>query len=165
MEVIEQLDRWRNQYRAWKSRQRSLDSLDGYPFVENTRAPFTPARRALSMLNLALISSAGAYIDGTDPFDVSAPDGDFTFREIPSEIDLSDLRFSARGYDPTFVHQDPNVQIPLARLFQFESNRVIGQLNSAFWSFCGFIPDAARLANEMLPRLVERLKRYEVQAA
>ena len=117
------------------------------------------------MLNLALISSAGAYIDGTDPFDTSAPDGDFSFREIPSEIDLSDLRFAARGYELRFVQQDPNVQVPLARLTEFRANRVIGQLSSVFWSFCGFIPDAARLADKMLPKVVERLKRYEVQAA
>ena len=117
------------------------------------------------MLNLALISSAGAYIDGTDPFDSNASDGDFTFREIPSQIELSDLRFSARGYNSTFIQQDANVQVPLARLFEFESNRVIGQLNSTFWSFCGFIPDAARLTDELLPKLVERVKRYEVQAA
>jgi D-proline reductase (dithiol) PrdB len=165
MEVIERLDRWQEKYSTWKSEPGTLDNLNGYPFVENARAPFTPARRALPMLNLALISSAGAYIDGTDPFDISAPDGDFTFREIPSEIDPSDLRFSARGYDPKFVQQDGNVQVPLARLFEFESNRIIGQVNSAFWSFCGFIPDAARLASETLPKLVERLTRYEVQAA
>ena len=166
MEIIEHIDEWRKRYANWKVQHGAAGDVDkSYPFIENARAPFTPLRRSLSMLNLALISSAGAYIDGTDSFDASAPDGDFTFREIPSEIDLSDLCFAARGYDPTFVHQDPNVQIPLARLFEFESNRVIGQLNSAFWSFCGFIPDAARLANEMLPKLVERLKRYEVQAA
>jgi D-proline reductase (dithiol) PrdB len=58
-----------------------------------------------------------------------------------------------------------NVQIPLNRLSEFEANRIIGQLNSAFWSFCGFIPDAGRLVSEMLPKLVERLKRYEVQGA
>src|SRR5437016_3172338 len=112
--IIEQLNRWRERYASWKSKQRkgSLESLDGYPFVENTRAPFTPLRRSLSMLNLALISSAGAYIDGTDPFDTAAPDGDYTFREIPAEIDPSDLRFSARGYDPAFVQQDVNVQVP-----------------------------------------------------
>ena len=167
MEAIEQLDRWRDRYNAWK-RKTAKDPVDeighDYPLVKNTRAPFTPARRALSMVNLAVIVSAGAYIDGTDPFDVSAPDGDFTFREIPSQIDLSDLRFSARGYDPAFVQQDPNVQVPLARLSEFEANRVIGQLNPAFWSFCGFIPDAARLVNEMLPKLVDRLNHYEIQA-
>lgn len=166
MEIIEQINAWRQQYAAWKSKHRSgPESLDGYPFVENARAPFTPVRRALPMLNLALISSAGAYIEGTDPFDTNAPDGDYTFREIPTEIDPSDLRFSARGYDTAFIQQDVNVQIPLARLLEFEANRVIGQLNSAFWSFCGFIPDAAMLVDVTLPKLVDRLKHYEVQAA
>jgi len=165
VEVIEQLDSWHKQYGAWKAKPHPVDSIEHYPFVGNTRSPFTPLRRALPMLNLALISSAGAYIDGTDPFDTSAPDGDFSFREIPSEIDLSDLRFAARGYELRFVQQDPNVQVPLARLAEFRANRVIGQLSSVFWSFCGFIPDAARLADKMLPKVVERLKRYEVQAA
>jgi D-proline reductase (dithiol) PrdB len=167
MEIIEQLDRWQERYRAWRSKQPSgsTESISDYPFVENARSPFTPARRSLSMMNVALISSAGAYLDGTDPFDTNAPDGDFTFREMPTEIDLTDLRFSARGYDATFVQQDPNVQVPLARLFEFESNHIIGQLNQVFWSFCGFVPDAARLVSETLQQLVERLKRYEVQAA
>jgi len=167
MEIIEQLECWQERYGAWKLKQASgsTENISDYPFIENSRAPFTPARRSLSMLNLALISSAGAYIDGTDPFDTNAPDGDFTFRELPSEIDPGGLRFSARGYDSTFVQQDPNVQVPLARLFEFESNRVIGQLNQVFWSFCGFMPDAARLVTKMLPKLVERLTRYEVQAA
>lgn len=167
MDVIEQLNTWRDRYSAWKSKSRagSLENLDGYPFVENARAPFTPLRRSLSMLNLALISSAGAYIDGTDPFDISAPDGDSTLREIPTAIDPGDLLFSARGYDPASLRQDVNVELPLARLLEFESNRVIGQLNSAFWSFCGFIPDAALLVEETLPKLIDRLKHYEVQAA
>jgi D-proline reductase (dithiol) PrdB len=167
VETIEQLKDWRERYASWRSKQHSgsPDSLDGYPFVENARAPFTPLRRSLSMLNLALISSAGAYIDGTDPFDISAPDGDSTLREIPTAIDPGDLLFSARGYDPAAVRQDVNVELPLARLLEFESNRVIGQLNSAFWSFCGFIPDAARLVEETLPKLIDRLKHYEVQAA
>jgi len=130
VETIEQLKEWRKRYASWKSKQHSgsPDNLDGYPFVENARAPFTPLRRSLSMLNLALISSAGAYIDGTDPFDISAPDGDPTLREIPTAIDPGDLLFSARGYDPATVQQDINVELPLARLLEFESNRVIGQL-------------------------------------
>src|SRR5258706_894473 len=104
-------------------------------------------------------------MDGPDRFATSAPDGDCTFGEIPAEIDPSDLVFSARGYDPAFVQQDVNVQLPLARLLEFESNRVIGQLNSAFWSFCGFIPDASRLVEVTLPKLVDRLMHYEEQAA
>ena len=117
------------------------------------------------MLNLALISSAGAYTDGTAPFDISAPEGDLSFREIPSQIDAEDLRFCARGYDPSAVESDINSLLPLERLAEFENNGIIGQLNPVFWSCCGFIPNAARLVEEMIPALIERVRRYEVQAA
>src|SRR5206468_8854580 len=108
---------------------------------------------------------AGAYTDGTEPFDTSKPDGDISFREIPTQIDPHDLQFAGRGYDQTFIREDINAQVPLARLIEFEANRVIGQLNSAFWSFCGFIPDASLLVDVTLPKLVARLKHYDVQAA
>jgi D-proline reductase (dithiol) PrdB len=164
MDVIEQSDKWRRHYDSWRAKQ-SGDGLSGYPFVENAQAPFTPARRAITMINLALIVSAGAYIDGTDPFDTQSTDGDLNIREIPSDIKLSDLRFSARGYDPAMVQQDGNVQVPLERLFEFESNRIIGQVNSVFWSFCGHIPNAGKFVEEAVPYLVDRLQRYDVQAA
>lgn len=173
MEIIEHIAEWRKRYADWENRRGSTtaniaandDIGDSYPFVKNRRAPFSPARRALPMLNLALISSAGAYIDGTDPFDTSAPGGDLSFREIPAEIRAEELRFAGRGYNPAAVQSDINSLLPLGRLFEFESNGIIGQLNPVFWSCCGFIPDAARLAEEMAPRLVERVERYEVQAA
>jgi D-proline reductase (dithiol) PrdB len=169
MEIIENTAEWRKRYDGWRSNHEmaagNADLPKDYPFVKNKRAPFCPARRALPMLNLALISSAGAYIDGTAPFDSSAPAGDLSFREIPSQIEAGDLRFAARGYDPAAVQADRNSLLPLDRLFEFQNNGIIGQLNAVFWSCCGFIPDAAGVVSEMLPRLVERVKRYEVQAA
>ncbi|HYE64197.1 MAG TPA: glycine/sarcosine/betaine reductase selenoprotein B family protein, partial [Pyrinomonadaceae bacterium] len=170
MEIIERIEQWRERYNGWQ-RGRGASSTpredigDDYPLVENRHAPFRPLRRALPMLNLALITSAGAYIEGTQPFDVSAPGGDVNFREIPVEVEAEDLRFAARGYDPKDVELDANAQVPVARLLEFESNGIIGQLNPVFWSFCGFIPDAARLVELMLPPLLERVQRYEVQAA
>jgi hypothetical protein len=89
VEIIEHLEAWRRLYADWQKDRSSIaadDIGDAYPFVKNKRAPFSPARRALPMLNLALISSAGAYIDGTESFDTSSATGDFSFREIPSEI-------------------------------------------------------------------------------
>lgn len=167
--MIENLDEWRKRYAEWLKERRGIsgngDVGESYPFVVNRRAPFVPVRRALSMLSLALISSAGAYLDGTEPFDINSEGGDVNFREIPIEVGAEDLRFAARGYDPTAVRQDFNVQLPLARLCEFEANRIIGQLNPVFWSFCGFIPNAAQLVEKMLPRLTERVKRYDVQAA
>jgi D-proline reductase (dithiol) PrdB len=164
VEIIENIDEWRKQFAAWQPANRS-DPEEEYPFVKNRHAPFSQARRALPMLNLALISSAGAYLDGTAAFDENAPAGDLTFREIPTEIDAEDLRFVARGYDATAVQADINAQVPLARLLEFERNGIIGQLNPVFWSFCGSIPDAAGLVDKMLPALLDRVRRYEVQAA
>jgi D-proline reductase (dithiol) PrdB len=165
--MFDDLADWRQSYERWKyiNHDAARANLTDYPFVENKRAPFCPLKRALPLLNLALISSAGAYIDGTAPFDTEAEDGDLTFREIPSVIEAEDLRFCARGYDPKAIQEDINCQIPLTRLFEFESSNIIGQLNQVFWSLCGFIPDAAGLVEQTLPRLVERVKRYEAQAA
>ena len=166
-EILEKIEEWKRHFADWQNSRQSIagDIDESYPFVKNKHAPFLPARRALPMLNLALITSAGAYINGTGGFDTTASDGDLTFREIPTGIESEDLCFAARGYDPTAVQQDINCQLPLARLFEFESNGIVGQLNPVFWSFCGFIPNAARLVEEMLPSLVERVVRYEAQAA
>jgi len=163
VEIIEDIEGWRRRFADWKPG--AGDSLSDYPFVKNRRAPFMPARRALPMLNLALISSAGAYIDGTPAFDTSSANGDLTFREIPIEVEQSDLRFAARGYDPAAVQEDANSQLPIERLLEFEQNGIIGQLNPVYWSFAGFIPDAAKLVDELIPKLLERIRRYEVQAA
>lgn len=160
-ELIENLGEWSGRYSRWKAN----DDLRNYTFVENTYAPFTPARRALPMLNLALISTAGAYIDGTQAFDTTARDGDSSFREIPIEVEEEDLRYAARGYDPTAVRQDRNVQIPVDRLLEYQANGVIGTLNNVWWSLNGFIPNARLVAETVAPQIIERLKRYEAQAA
>lgn len=160
-EIVENIGNWSGRYSHW----RTNEDLKNYKFVENTHAPFTPARRALPMLNLALISSAGAYIDGTESFDINLRDGDASFREIPIEVEAEDLRYAARGYDPAAVQQDRNVQIPIERLLEYEANGVIGNLNNVWWSLNGFIPNARLVADQLAPKIVERLQRYEVQAA
>lgn len=159
--LIENIGEISGRYRNWRANEK----LTNYPFVENTYAPFAPMRRALPMLNLALISSAGAYIDGTEAFDVEAKDGDPSFREIPIEVEAEDLLYAARGYDAAAVRADRNSQIPIERLAEYEANGVIGQLNNVWWSLSGWIPNARLVAEELAPKIAERVARYEVQAA
>ena len=104
MEILENLADWRERYARWKLTNviRDGDVGPNYPWVENRHAPFVPARRALPMLNLALLTSAGAYIDGTEPFDTSVAGGDASFREIPIEITPEDLKW-ARAARPAAV--------------------------------------------------------------
>lgn len=161
MAIIEKTGEFSHRFAKWTPNE----NLTGYPFITNIHAPFTPVRRALPMLNLALISSAGAYIDGTDPFDLDARDGDLNFREIPVEVAASDLKYSAKGYDTASVRQDRNAQIPVDRLTEYQANAVIGKLNNVWWSLSSWIPNARRVADELAPKIAERLHRYEVQAA
>lgn len=161
MEIIENLPLFTKRFASWKGDEK----LAGYPFVENVHTPFTPVRRALPMMNLALISSAGAYIDGTDPFDIASRDGDLNYREMPVEIEAADLRYSAQGYDVGAVQKDRNSQIPIDRLREYEENAVIGKLNSAWWSLSSYIPNAQLVAEGLAPKLTERLARYEINAA
>lgn len=161
MELIENIAEFSGRFSRWNAN----DDLKGYPFVQNVHAPFTPLKRALPMLNLGLISSAGAFIDGTDPFDVASKDGDLSYREIPIEVEAVDIKYAAKGYDPAAVQQDRNVQIPLDRLMEYQANAVIGGLNSVWWSISSHIPNARRVAEELGPEIAARLHRYDVKVA
>lgn len=161
MLLIEKPGEFSNRFARW----RGGENLENYPFVENRHAPFTPMRRALPLLNLALISSAGAYIDGTEPFDIESRDGDPNFREIPVEVEAEDLRYAAKGYDPVAVLEDRNAQIPIDRLLEFEANAVIGRLNRVWWSLSSHIPNAVMVAEQIAPKIAERVSGYEAQAA
>ncbi len=161
LEVIEKQDEWTKRFGRWPVN----DALAQYPWVDNIHAPITPVRRALPMMNLALISSAGGHIDGMDAFDTTTKDGDLSYREIPVEVDAADMRYAAKGYDPKHVYEDRNCQVPIDRLLEYQANAVIGNLNNVWWSISSHIPNAARVADELGPGLAERLHRYEVQGA
>jgi len=161
MQLIENLDVFEGRFSRWKANE----NLSGYPWIENVRTPFTPVRRALPMLNLALISSAGAYVDGMDAFDTDSRDGDVCILELPIEVEAADMRYAAKGFDPASVQKDRNCQIPIDRLSEYASNAVIGRLNNVWWSLSSYVPNAARVAQEMVPNISERLHRYNVQAA
>jgi len=161
MQLIEKPGEFSNRFTNWKGGE----NLANYPFVENIHSPFTPLRRGLPMLNLALISAAGAYIDGTDPFDTDSRDGDMNLREIPITVDAEDIQYSAKGYDPAAVRQDRNSLVPVDRLQEYQANAVIGKLNDVWWSVSSYTPNARLVADELAPKVVERLTRYEVHAA
>jgi D-proline reductase (dithiol) PrdB len=161
MQIIEKSSEFSGRFSKWNGDER----LAGYPFVENVHAPFTPMRRSLPMLNLGLISSAGAYMTGAAPFDLESRDGDTGIREIPIEVEARDMSYAAKGYDPAAVIADRNAQIPIDRLLEYEANAVIGRLNNVWFSLSSYIPNARLVADEMAPKLAERLHRYEIQAA
>ncbi len=161
MELIEKTGDFTSRFSRWKAN----DELASYPWIENIHSTLTPVKRALPMMNLALVASAGAYIDGMASFDTDTRDGDLNYLEIPVEIEAADLRYAAKGYDSKAVREDRNSQIPIDRLLEYQANAVIGGLNNVWWSISCHIPNAARIAEELAPKIAERLHRYDVQAA
>ena len=161
MQIIERTGQFSDRFSRWNQNE----NLSSYPFIINERSSFTPLQRALPMLNLGLIASAGAFIDGTDPFDLESKDGDLHFREIPIEVAAEDLRYAAKGYDPKYVTEDRNAQVPVDRLREYAGNGVIGALNNVWWSVSPWIPNARLVADQLAPQLADRLHRYEVRAA
>ncbi len=161
MLLIEKSGETRAKYDRWHKNA----ELKGYPFVVNENSPFRPVHRALPMLNLALISSAGGYIDGTPSFQIEDPDGDYSLKEIPTEVEAIDTRYAAIGYETAAVHKDRNSLVPIDRLTEYQENGVIGALNQVWWSVGSYLPNANRVADELTPNVVGRLQRYGVQAA
>jgi len=49
MQLIEKSDEFSKRFARWNG----SEDLNNYPFIENERAPFTPLKRALPLLNIA----------------------------------------------------------------------------------------------------------------
>ncbi|HNQ14607.1 MAG TPA: glycine/sarcosine/betaine reductase selenoprotein B family protein, partial [Pyrinomonadaceae bacterium] len=63
------------------------------------------------------------------------------------------------------VTEDRNSLVPIDRLLEYEANAVIGRLNHVWWSLSPWIPNAAKVATEMGPKIADRLASHDVQAA
>lgn len=130
-----------------------------YRWVVNTEAPWTPLPRPLRECRLGLISSGGFYHKDQPPFD----DSDMTWRLIPIDSPLADLRIHHHGYRDDDADRDPNCVLPLDRLREFAATGVIGSLASHAVSFV-MTYAARRDINERGPGIAAELKAMGVDA-
>ncbi len=141
-------------YQEWIARARphfaagqTRDAFSGYPYVVNDAAPFTPLRRPLADLTLIPITSGGLYVPaGQVPFDAPNPEGDYTFRLLPTGPAQADLAVAHGHYDPADALADYNSVYPVDRLRELAAEGVIGALAPAGISFMGYATDAGRFA-------------------
>ena len=115
-------------------------------------------RKRISECKLALISTAGFVARDQPSFDQSIKGGDFTFREIPNDVDVRSLVDTHRSesFDHTGIRADPNLGFPLDRLREMEREGVIGQLNHRHWSFMGSITAPGRLVTQTAPAAAQQ---------
>ena len=89
----------------------------------------------LSERRIAIVSSAGLFRRGAEPF--RGRDADY--RVIPGNIKGEDLLTShiSVNFDRTGLQEDWNVAFPLDRLKELANERVIGSVADTHYSFMG----------------------------
>ena len=127
-------------------------------YVKNASLAFTVPARPMPEARVALITTGGAHHKDQPPFDLDNRIGDPSFRLIPSDTPLSDLRFAHDHYDHTSADLDPNCMFPLERLRELARDGRIKAVASMHVGFSGWIPKTEALVKEFVPRVAERLK-------
>jgi len=71
--------------------------LKAYPWRRIDPVPWAPLKKPLKDSQAAVISSAGLVRPNQEPFDDSIRGGDYSFREIPADTDVSTLKDTHRS--------------------------------------------------------------------
>jgi D-proline reductase (dithiol) PrdB len=133
--------------------------LKAYPWRRIDPVPWAPLKKPLKDSRAAVVSSAGLVQPGQEPFDDSIRGGDYNFREIPADTDVSTLMDTHRSdlYDHAGLRQDPNLAFPLDRLRELVRSERIASLNQRHLSFMGSITAPNRLVKKTAPVAVRKL--------
>jgi D-proline reductase (dithiol) PrdB len=133
--------------------------LRAYPWRRINPVPWTALKKPLKDSRLALVSSAGFIKPEQEPFDESIRGGDYSFREIPSDTDVSTLMDTHRSdlYDHSGLRQDPNLAFPLDRFRERVKSGRIGSLNQRHLSLMGSITAPGRLVKKTAPVAARKL--------
>jgi D-proline reductase (dithiol) PrdB len=154
-----------------ESVQKTIDTVRAkwdpqYDVVVNRFVPWAPLRKPLRESRLALVSSAGAYLPGSqEPFAAALPYGDPSFREIPNDAPVASLSFAHDHYDHALAKEDPNVVFPLERLRALVDVGELGGLTPFHYSFSGYVTRPLPLATDIGPEVASRLQAAAADAA
>ena len=90
--------------------------------------PFTPFERQLSRSTIAIVTAGGVHLKDQVPFNIGDELGDLTYREIPQNVDSSDLMVSHHHYDHSDADEDINVVFPIDVLRDLQAEGFIGDV-------------------------------------
>jgi len=131
--------------------------------------PWTPMSKPLSKVTVALVTSAGISLKSDPPFDMETEKrepiwGDRSFRIIPRGITEKDMEVNHLHINTTYIKQDINVMLPLARMAEFEKEGIIGRLAPSAYSFYGFQWQNNDFLKEAIEPISKKMKLEGVEA-
>lgn len=140
--------------------------LKVYPYRSSRWAKPAPTK-PLHEARVALVTTAGLHLAEQEPFDESRKGGDASYRWIPNEATVQDLRMMHRStaFDRAAINQDRNVCFPLDRLRELAGEGILGRLNHRHLSFMGSLTAPGRLIRQTAPEAAQELSRDGVEVA
>jgi D-proline reductase (dithiol) PrdB len=140
--------------------------LKTYPWRRIEPVPWAPLAKPLPEAKVAIVSTAGLVTLEQAPFDDTIRGGDWSYRELPHDVDLSTLRETHRSqsFDHAGLRADANLGMPLDRLRELAAAGEIGGLNHRHFSLMGSITAPGRLTHESAPAVAAALSADKVDA-
>jgi len=114
--------------------------------------PYTPRTRELSQSVFALVTTAGVHLRAQEPFEVA---GDNSWREIPGNVQASDLMVTHDHYDHRDADQDINCVFPIDRLRELAAAGIIGGVAEKHLGFMGFSQNLRDLYERAAPEMAK----------
>ena len=141
--------------------------LKSYRWRRIDPVPWAPVCRPLAESRLALVSSAGFILPGQEPFKANLAGGDGSFREIPSDTNVSLLTDAHRSesFNHEGIVRDPNLAFPIDRIRELAAAGRIGEVNHRHLSFMGSITAPGRLVRDHAPEAARLLRGDSVDVA
>lgn len=133
------------------------------------RIPWTPMDKPLNQTTIALVTSAGISLKTDPPFDMEREKreaiwGDRSYRAIPRGTTEKDIDVNHLHINTNYIRQDINIILPLARMAEFEREKIIGRLAPTSYSFYGFQWQSTDFLNEAIEPISKRMKLEGVEA-
>jgi len=131
--------------------------------------PWTPMARPLSQTTIALVTSAGISLKTDPPFDMEREKkeaiwGDRSYRAMPRGTTEKDIEVKHLHINTDYIKKDINVILPLARMAEFEQEKIIGRLVPTSYSFYGFQWQNTYFLKEAIEPISKRMKSEGVEA-
>jgi D-proline reductase (dithiol) PrdB len=140
--------------------------MQAYRYRHIDWLPGAQLRKPLAASTIAVVTSAAFYAADQEPFDSGVRGGDYSYREIPQDIDLDTLRIGHKSdaFDHSGIEKDKNLALPLERLRQLKREGLLGEVAKHHYSFMGSITAPGRLVQITAPEIAERLAADGVDA-
>ena len=140
--------------------------MAAYRYRQSEWRPGTVLSKPLSESRIAIVTTAALHRPDQPAFDESVKGGDWSYRELPLDVDLASLLVAHKSdaFDHTGVERDKNLVLPLDRLRELAAEHVIGEPGPRHFSFMGSIPAPGRLIDETAPEVAAKLRDDKVDA-